>query len=92
MEINRVIANRNQVLADIRTLIVTLTDTRELEESEASAGKKMEAVPESMRKLVDAYAHALIEQEEYDERYTELLVQSWVIEDQIALIGEEREQ
>ncbi|MEZ4508156.1 MAG: hypothetical protein R2881_00385 [Eubacteriales bacterium] len=30
---------------------------------------------ELMRKLVDAYAHALIEQGEYDDRYAELLAQ-----------------
>lgn len=91
-EMNRVIANKDQVLADIRMLIVTLTDTRELEEKEASVGKELEAVSESMRNLVDAYAHALIEQAEYDDRYAELLAQSRVIEDRIAQIGEQREQ
>ena len=91
-EMNRVIANKDQVLADIRMLIATLTDTRELEEREVVAGKELEAVSESMRKLVDAYAHALIEQTEYDDRYTELLAQSRTIEERIAEIGEQREQ
>jgi hypothetical protein len=91
-EMNRVIANKDQVLADIRTLMVTLTDTLELEEKEASAGKELEVVSESMRKLVDAYAHALIEQAEYDDRYAELLTQSQTLESQIALIGKQREQ
>jgi len=89
---NRVIANKEQVLADIRTLIATLTDTRELEDGEAAAGKELEAVSESMRKLVDAYAHALIEQAEYDDRYAELLAQSRAIEEQILQIGVQREQ
>jgi uncharacterized protein (DUF3084 family) len=80
------------VLADIRMLIATLTDTHELEESEAAAGKELEAVSESMRKLVDAYAHALIIQAEYDDRYAELLAQSRMLEERITEIGEQREQ
>jgi hypothetical protein len=44
-----------------------------------------------MRKLIDVYAHALIEQAEYDDRYAELLVQSRAIEERIAEIGEQRE-
>lgn len=91
-EMNRVSANKDQMLADIRVLITTLTDTRELEESETAASKELETVSESMRKLVDAYAHALIEQTEYDNRYTELLAQSSAVEKRIAEIGEQREQ
>ena len=91
-EMNRVIANKAQVLADIRTLISTLTDTLELDDKEAIASKELESVSESMRKLVDAYAHALIEQTEYDDRYAELLAQSRVIEERIMEIGEQREQ
>lgn len=91
-EINRVIANKEQVLADIKMLIATLTNTSELEELEASAGKELEAVSESLRKLVDTYAHALIEQTEYDNRYAELLAQSSAVEKRIAEIGEQREQ
>jgi len=44
-EMNRVIANKEQVLADIRILIAALTDTRELEEKEASAGKELKRYP-----------------------------------------------
>ena len=91
-EMNRVIANKEQVLADIRILIATLIDTHELEEKEVSALTELKAVSESIRKLVDAYAHALIEQAEYDDRYAELLAQSRVIEERIAEIGEKREQ
>jgi DNA invertase Pin-like site-specific DNA recombinase len=91
-EMNRVIANKEQVLADIKMLIATLTDISELEESEAAAGKELEAVSESMRKLVDAYAHALIIQAEYDDRYAELLAQSRMLEERITEIGEQREQ
>ena len=90
-EMNRVISNKDQVLTDIWALITTLTDTRELEE-EASAGKELEAISASMRKLVDGYAHALIEQAAYDDRYAELLAQSRALEEQIAEIGEQREQ
>jgi DNA invertase Pin-like site-specific DNA recombinase len=91
-EMNRVIANKDQVLADIRVLITTLSDTRELEEMEAVAVKKLEVVSESMRKLVDDYARAMIEQAAYDDRYVVLLAQSRVLEEQIAKIGEQREQ
>ena len=91
-EMNRVISNKDQVLTDIWALITTLTDTRELEEEEASAGKELEAISASMRKLVDGYAHALIEQAAYDDRYAELLAQSRALEEQIAEIGEQREQ
>ena len=79
-------------IAVIKTLIATLTDTRELEEEEASAGKELETVSESMRKLVDAYAHALMEQVEYNDRYAELLAKSRAIEERIAEIAEQREQ
>jgi hypothetical protein len=91
-EMNRVIANKEQLLVDIKELIITLTDTRELEEREAAAGKELETVSESMRKLVDAYAHALIEQTEYDDRYSKLLARSRAIEERIAQIREQREQ
>lgn len=91
-EMNRVIANKDQVLSDIRTLVYTLTDTHELDEKEASAGKELDAVSESMRKLVDAYAYALIEQAEYDDRYAKFLARSQAIEERIAEIGEQREQ
>ena len=91
-EMNRVIANKEQVLADIRSLIKTLTDTRELDEKEASPDKELETVSALMRKLVDDYAHALIEQGEYDDRYTELLIQSRALEERIARIGEQLEQ
>jgi len=91
-ELNRVIANKEQVLADIGMLIATLTDTREMEEKESAARKELEAVSASMRKLVDAYAHAMIEQREYDDRYAELLAQSQVLEEQIVRIGEQCEQ
>ena len=91
-EMNRVIANKEQVLSDIRTLIAMLTDTQELEEKEATASNELEAESESMRKLVDAYAHALIKLAEYDNRYAGLLAQSRAIEDRIAQIGKLREQ
>ena len=91
-EMNRMIANKEQVLADIRILIATLTDTRELEEKEAVAGKELEVVSEMTRKLLDEYARVLIEQTEYDDRYAELLAQSRVIEERIAEIGEQCEQ
>ena len=91
-EMNRVIENKEQVLADIRMLIETLTTTHELEEKESAAGKDLEAVSESMRKLVDDYARALIEQAAYDDRYAELVAQSRALEEQIAEIGEQREQ
>ena len=45
-----------------------------------------------MRKLVDAYAHALIEQAEHDDRYAEILARSRVIEEQISQIEEQRER
>ena len=64
----------------------------ELEESEAAASKELKEVSESMRKLVDTYAHALIEQAEYDGRYAGLLAQSRAIDERIVEIGEQREQ
>ena len=91
-EMNRVIASKDQVLSDIRSLISTLTDTRELDEKEADAGKELEVASASMRKLVDEYARAQIEQDAYENRYAELLAQSRVLEERIAVIGEQREQ
>ena len=91
-EMNRVISNKDQVLTDIWALITTLTDTRELEEEEASAGKELEAISASIRKLVDDYARTLIEQPEYDARYAEFLAQNRALEEQITQIGEQREQ
>ena len=91
-EMNRMITNKDQVLADIRQLISTLTETRELEEKEASASKELEAASASMRKQVDTHAHALIEQAEYEDRYAGLLAQSRAIEVRISQIGKQREQ
>ena len=91
-EMNRVIANKDQVLADIRTLNATLTDTRELDEKEADAGKELETISAMMRRLVDDYARALIEQGEYDGRYAELLAQSQGIETRISEFWEQRER
>ena len=47
-EMNRVIANKNQVLADIRTLIAMLTDMHLLDAGEAIANREMETVTELM--------------------------------------------
>ena len=91
-EMNKVIANKEQVLADIRMLIETLTTIHELEEKESTAGKELEAVSESMRRLVDDYARALIEQNVYDDQYAELLAQSRLLEAKITQFGEQREQ
>lgn len=91
-EMNRVITNKDQVLSDIRMLIETLTTTCELEEKESAAGKELEAISESMRKLVDDYARALIEQDAYNNQCAELLAQIRALEEQIAEIGEQREQ
>ena len=91
-EMNRVIANKEQVLSDIRMLIATLTDTHELEEKEASARTELKAVSESMRELVEDYARAFIDQTAYDDQYAELLAQSLLLEDQITQAGEQREQ
>ncbi|HAS72881.1 MAG TPA: hypothetical protein DCS67_01905 [Clostridiales bacterium UBA8960] len=91
-EMNRVITNKDQVLDDIKILIASLTDTRELEEKEASSGKELEIVSESMRKLLDDYARALIDQGEYDDQYAARLAQSRAIEKRIAVISEQREQ
>ena len=80
-EMNRVHTNKNQVLSDVRTLFETLTDTHELDEMNAASVKELEAVSESMRKLVDTYPHGLIEQGECDDRYAELLAQSRFLEE-----------
>jgi DNA invertase Pin-like site-specific DNA recombinase len=91
-EMNRVIANKDQVLSDIRMLITTLTDTHELEEKEFAAGKDLDAISASMHKLVDDYARTLIEQTTYDDQYAELLSESRDLEERIVEIGEQREQ
>ena len=91
-EMNQVIANKEQVLADIRMLIATLTDTQDLEEKEAAARKELAEVSAMTRRMVDDYARARVEQKEYDDQYTELLAQSRMLEEQITEIGEQREQ
>jgi DNA invertase Pin-like site-specific DNA recombinase len=91
-EMNRVIANKDQVLTDIRTLIATLVDTRELDEKETFANKKLEAISTMRRRLVDDYARALVEQKQFDFRYAEFLAQSRVLEEHIEEIAEQREQ
>jgi len=91
-EMNRVITNKDQVLVDIRMLIETLTTSHELEEKESATGKELEAVSESMRKLVDDYARALIEQNMYDDQYAELLAQSRTLEERVAQFRGHREQ
>ena len=91
-EMNRVIANKDQVLTDIGALITTLTDTCELEKREATASNELKAVSESMRKLVDDCARVFIDHAEYDDRYAEILAQSRAIEDRIVQIRELCEQ
>jgi len=91
-DMNRVITNKEQVLSDIRLLISLLTDTHEFEEREAFSRKELDEVSVMMRRLVDDYARALIEQNVYDDQYAELLAQSLTLEEEIGKIEEQREQ
>lgn len=70
---NRLVADKTTVLEDVRLLIDTLTDIKELDRDEVAAVSETEIVTGLIRKLIEENANAAIDPDEYDRRYNELL-------------------
>jgi hypothetical protein len=65
--------NRDEILAGYEAIIETLTDTSKLVKENANLQSKCEVVAELVRKRVEENAATVMNQQEYQERYTGLV-------------------
>ena len=70
---NQLIENKDEVLSDYETVILTLTDTSSLEKRQAELKSEYDIVMELMRKCVEENARTVLDQNEYNRRYDVLM-------------------
>ena len=70
---NQLIENKDEVLQDYEAVILTLTDTSSLEKRQAELKSEYDIVTELMRKSVEENARTVLDQNEYNQRYTALM-------------------
>ena len=87
---NRLIADKVTVLEDVRLLVDTLTNTKELDCEEAVVVIDVETIADMIRKLVEENAHAAITNDEYNLRYTEQMTRYDVAKKRLMEIEEQR--
>lgn len=71
---NSILENRDEILESYEAIIETLTDTSRLDKESARLQSECEVVAELVRKCVEENASTAMDQQEYQERYTELMV------------------
>ena len=71
---NRLIENKNNIIADSKMLMKQLTDCTDLEKEMTQLQVEMNVLSEMLRNAIDENARAAIDQEEYNRRYDELEV------------------
>lgn len=70
---NSLLENRDEILEGYEAVIETLTDTSRLDKESARLQSECEVVAELVRKCVDENASTVMNQKDYQERYTELV-------------------
>lgn len=71
---NRLIENKDNIIADSKMLMKQLTDCTDLEKEMTQLQVEMNVLSEMLRNAIDENARAAIDQEEYNRRYDELEV------------------
>jgi len=70
---NSLLENREEILEGYEAIIETLTDTSRLDKESARLQSECEVVAELVRKCVEENASTVMNQKDYQERYTELV-------------------
>lgn len=65
--------NKTEILKGYETIIQTLTDTSELDDESTKLQSEMLVVTELLRKCVEENANAILDQSEYNQRYSALV-------------------
>lgn len=69
---NSLVESKDEVLKDYETIIQTLIDTASIDRERARLQNECEVVAELIRKSVEENAQSVINQEEYQQNYTQL--------------------
>lgn len=81
---NELITNKDDILAEYRAIIDTLTDCSALDAEDASLQSECEIVAGMIQKLIDENARTAIDQESYAARYNELAARYEAAETKLA--------
>jgi len=87
---NGLIENRAEILQGYESIIQTLTDTTALDSEIAKFQSESDVAFELLRKCVEENAHTILEQKEYNQRYTTLAERYEDARNGIAVINEKR--
>lgn len=70
---NEMIENKDEILRDYKEIIEVLGDTSKLEKEKLQLENEAEILVELLKKHVERNAHAALNQEEYENKYNELV-------------------
>ena len=87
---NRLITNRETIIADCKMLMKQLTDCSELTAEEQKLDEEMSVLSEMLRRAIEQNAHEAIDQEEYNRRYDSLNERYKVLEAKAEEIAAEK--
>ena len=80
---NEMIENKDEILRDYKEIIEVLGDTSKLEKEKLKLENEVEVLIELLKKHVERNAHAALNQEEYEEKYNELVKKYEVVKNRV---------
>ena len=89
---NGLIENRNEIFEGYEAIIETLTDTSNLDKESAKLQSECEVVTELIRKCIEENASKVMNQKEYQKRYTGLVKRYEEIKKAISEIDYKRQE
>ncbi len=89
---NGLIENKDEILKDYEAIIKTLTDTSKLDKESAKLQNECEVVAELIRKCIEENASKVMNQKEYQKRYTGLVKRYEEIKKAISEIDYKRQE
>lgn len=87
---NRLLQNRDAILLALEEAVSILADTGDYDRRLTRAAKKEEAIALKMRHEIERNARALLDQDEYNRRYTELAAQFDEAHAEVARLTEQK--
>ncbi|MCC8074801.1 MAG: recombinase family protein, partial [Clostridiales bacterium] len=71
--VNILLCERDELIANVQTIIAMLCDSTELEKRQAELHSELEVIVELTERCVNENAHVALDQDEYTERYNSLV-------------------
>ena len=87
---NGLINNKDTVIVDYHNIINKLTDTTLLDDEEAKFKTESEVTLELIRKKVNEYAHSVLDQDDYQRGYDELVTRYEAVKTKLNHISDQR--